>query len=471
MESDGTRRWIYPRLSRGRFWSRRRTVAYLLLALFALLPFVRLGGRPLLLLDVMHRRFTIGGVTFLPTDTVFLAALSMIWLLSIFFVTAVLGRVWCGWVCPQTVYMEFVFRPIERLFIGRRGQGGAPRGDVAAWRKLLMYGAYLLVCLHLANTFLAYFVPASALHTWITSSPARHPAGFAIVMAVTALMMFNFAWFREQTCLIACPYGRLQSVLLDRQSLVISYDVNRGEPRTKGTRASVPLPANSPSLLTEVSRPAGGDCVDCTMCVQVCPTGIDIRNGLQFECIGCAQCIDACDVVMDKIERPRGLIRYTSQAAMAGEPTRIMRPRVIIYSAIVTVLCGALATLLLTRKPADVTVLRNVGRPFVVAADGTVENTLRLKIANRTDRPHTYTVDAAGDPDVRVSMMVGSLSVAPGEAASEAVRVIAPGGRFGLGHLDVTLRVTADDGVRIDRPFRLLGPSTLPTPAANGVQP
>ena len=292
LESDGSRRWIYPRLSRGRFWSRRRAVAYLLLALFTLVPFVRVGGRPLLLLDVIHRRFTICGVTFLPTDTVLLAAFALIWLLSIFFVTALLGRVWCGWVCPQTVYMEFVFRPIERLFTGRRGHGGRPREDVAAWRKTLMYGAYVLICLHLANTFLAYFVPVNVLHTWITSAPSQHPAGFAIVLVVTALMVFNFAWFREQTCIIACPYGRLQSVLLDRQSLVISYDVARGEPRTKSSRR-VPLTVErtlSRGLVTSVteSAPSSGDCVDCTMCVQVCPTGIDIRQGLQIECIGCA---------------------------------------------------------------------------------------------------------------------------------------------------------------------------------------
>jgi cytochrome c oxidase accessory protein FixG len=474
LESDGSRRWIYPRLSQGRFWNRRRGVAYALLALYTLLPFLRVGGKPLLLLDVMHRQFTILGATFLPTDLALLAVFALIGLLSIFFVTALLGRVWCGWVCPQTVYMEFVFRPVERLFTGRGGQGGRPREDVAAWRKGLMYATYLLICLHLANTFLAYFVPAATLHNWITHSPGRHPAGFAIVGVVAGLMMFNFAWFREQTCTIACPYGRLQSVLLDRQSMVISYDVDRGEPRGSKKVASFQLPVPSENrLATGNSQLATdvGDCVDCTMCVQVCPTGIDIRQGLQLECIGCAQCIDACDAVMDKIGRERGLIRYTSQAALAGERTRIVRPRVIIYSAIVTVLLGVLTTLLLTRSPADVTVLRNVGRPFVVGPDGTVENTLRLKIANRTDRPHTYTIEAAGDADVRVSMTMGSLTVAPGEAAAEAVRVMAPAKGFLLGHRDVTLRVSSDDGVRIDRPFRLIGPATsAATTASNGVQ-
>jgi cytochrome c oxidase accessory protein FixG len=464
LEQDGSRRWIYPRLATGRFWSRRRAVAYALLALFTLTPFLRIGGKPVLLLDVMHRRFTLLGTTFLPTDMALLALFALIWLLSIFFVTALLGRVWCGWVCPQTVYMEFVFRPIERLFTGRAGKGGRPAGTVPGWRTTLMYATCLVLCLHLANTFLAYFVPAEVLNRWITSSPANHPAGFAIVLVVTGLMMFNFAWFREQTCIIACPYGRLQSVLLDRHSLVVSYDAARGEPRGKKKAAGHPLPVlreSGPATGDSQPTTASGDCVDCTMCVQVCPTGIDIRNGLQFECVACAQCIDACDAVMDKVGRPRGLIRYGSQAAMAGERVRVLRPRVVVYSAIVTVLIALLTTLLVTKAPADVTVLRGVGRPFVVVdGGGTVENTLRLKIVNRTDRPQTYTVVAAGPAGVRAVMTeADAVSVEGGDAQTRPVRVLAPSAAFRLGHLDVTLRVTAGDGTTIDRPFRLLGPS------------
>jgi cytochrome c oxidase accessory protein FixG len=462
LEQDGSRRWLFPRLSTGRFWNRRRLVAYALLALFTLTPFLRVGGRPLLLLDVMHRRFTIMGATFLPTDMALLAVFALVWLLSIFFVTALLGRVWCGWVCPQTVYMEFLFRPIERLFTGRTGRGGKPANTVAGWRTGMMYATYLVLCLHLANTFLAYFVPADVLTRWITHSPANHPAGFTIVLLVTALMLFNFAWFREQTCIIACPYGRLQSVLLDRQSLIISYDTDRGEPRGKAKR--LPLPVNqlaSKGLLTSVTGSTSqGDCVDCEMCVQVCPTGIDIRQGLQVECIACAQCIDACDAVMDKINRPRGLIRYSSQAAMAGERNRILRPRVIVYSGIVTLVVGVLTVLLATRSPADVTLLRNVGRPFVVLADGQVENDLRVKVANRTDKLHTYHVSSAM-PDVHVTVTgEEAMSVAPGDSQTRPLRVLAPAGKFALGHLDVTLRVTDADGATIERPFRLLGPST-----------
>jgi cytochrome c oxidase accessory protein FixG len=462
MEQDGSRRWIYPRLSTGRFWNRRRIVAYALLALFTLTPFLRIGGRPVLLLDVMHRRFTILGATFLPTDMALLALFALIWLLSIFFVTALLGRVWCGWVCPQTVYMEYLFRPIERLFTGRTGRGGKPADTVAGWRTTLMYATYLLLCLHLANTFLAYFVPVDVLNRWITSSPANHPAGFAIVLTVTALMMFNFAWFREQTCTIACPYGRLQSVLLDRQSLIISYDTTRGEPRGKKKHH---LPVISERATHNPQSPTpSGDCIDCEMCVQVCPTGIDIRNGLQAECIACAQCIDACDAVMDKIDRPRGLIRYSSQAAIAGERASLFRPRVVIYSAIVTGLCALLTILLATKSPADVTLLRNVGRPFVVLPDGQIENTLRIKITNRTDRPQVFRLTTPGASDVRLDLTTGdTLTIPAGEAQTHPLHVIAPAARFTLGHRDVTVRLTPADGVTIDRPFRLLGPSTAVT--------
>jgi cytochrome c oxidase accessory protein FixG len=453
LERDGSRRWLYPRLSKGRFWSRRRVVAYVLLALFTLAPFLRIGGKPVILLDLARRHFTFLGITFLPTDTALLALFMLIVLLSIFFVTAMLGRVWCGWACPQTVYMEYIFRPIERLFTGRSGKGGTPAKDVAGWRKGAMYAAYLLICLHLANTFLAYFVPAATLNGWITASPAAHPAGFVIVIIITGLMLFNFAWFREQTCIIACPYGRLQSVLLDRQSLIISYDTGRGEPRTRATRSALSLP-----VMERSSGAGGGDCVDCSMCVQVCPTGIDIRDGLQVECVACAQCIDACDAVMEKIHRPLGLIRYSSESAMAGERQRLLRPRLVIYSVIILVLSSLLGVLLATRSAADVTLLRNVGRPFVVGNDGMVENTMRIKITNRTERPTAYRLNVMKPSEARAVMAHDSVTVAAGESVTEPVRIFAPAAQFKLGHLDVALRIEGDDELRIDRDCRLLGP-------------
>ena len=457
MEHDGSRRWLYPRLARGRFWNRRRAVAYALIGIYALLPHLAINGKPVILLDLVHRQFTLLGRTFLPTDTVLLALLMVTAILAVFFVTALFGRVWCGWACPQTVYMEFLFRPMERMFTEREGVGGKPPRPVPAWRKALMYATFLVVCAHLANTFLAYFVPPAVLHTWITASPLKHPAPFLVFASVTALMMFDFGFFREQTCLIACPYGRLQSVLMDKWSLIISYDRRRGEPRGK-MRKSLPVLERSASGAAAAAG-AAGDCVDCDMCVSVCPTGIDIRDGLQFECIGCAQCIDACDAVMQRVGRATGLIRYGSEAGMAGERTRILRPRVVIYSLIVLVVGGLLALLVATKSPADVTVLRSVGRPFVVTDAGEVENTMRLKITNRTDRLMPLTFAVVGRDDVRIVPTTGErIDVKPTESWTEPVRVIAPRSAFVMGALDVTIRVSDGRAVVIHRKCRLLGP-------------
>ena len=451
LEEDGSRRWLHPKLSRGRFWKRRRAVAYFLIALFMALPNIRVHGKPAMLLDVVHRRFTLLGVTFLPTDTLLLALFAVSTLLTIFFVTALLGRVWCGWACPQTVYLEFVFRPIERLFDGRKGAGGKPRKDVPGWRTAGKYIAYVLASLIVAHTFLAYFVGTDQLRHWVTGSPAEHLTAFLVVIVTTALMLFNFAFFREQTCTIACPYGRFQSVLLDRQSMIISYDERRGEPRGAIKKTSLPVLEKR------------GDCIDCEMCVSVCPTGIDIRQGLQLECIGCAQCIDACDSVMRKVGRQVGLIRYSSQSGMAGEPVRVLRARVIVYATIVAVLLGLLTLLIVTRPPADVTLLRGLGRPFVINAAGEVDNSMRIKITNRSDRRQRLQVTVVEPRGVRAQMTDESIELAPGESRVEPVQVLAPPSMFNWGTLDAMLRITGK-GVEIDRPCRLLGPmSTLPT--------
>lgn len=447
MEQDGSRRWLYPRLAKGRFWGRRRWVAYGLIALFTALPYVRVNGKPAVLLDVATRHFTLLGYTFLPTDTVLLALFMVSFILSIFFVTALLGRVWCGWGCPQTVYMEFLFRPIERLCTGRAGVGGRAREGVPAWRLAAMYALFVVASLFLAHTFLSYFVGVDQLRHWVTRSPLDHPASFLIVAATTGLILFDFGFFREQTCLIACPYGRIQSVLTDRQTLIISYDTKRGEPRGPIKRVSLP-----------VATPRVGDCVDCNLCVSVCPTGIDIRDGLQFECIGCAQCIDACDAVMAKVDRPQGLIRYSSQAAMAGDRARVIRPRVIVYSAVVTGLLSVLAFLLVTKPATDVTLLRTLGRPFIVNDAGQVENPMRVKLTNRTDRPLTLRFSVPGRSDVQVRGTQEAVTLIPGQVWTEPVQVVAPQSLFNFGSADVTLRVSDGQGVDIDTPCRLLGP-------------
>ncbi|HEX5044695.1 MAG TPA: 4Fe-4S dicluster domain-containing protein [Candidatus Polarisedimenticolaceae bacterium] len=429
MNVDGTRRWLVPRLSPGKFWRRRRWVAWGLLALFTLLPYLRVAGKPAILLDLAHRRFTLLGTTFLPTDTILLALLLLGIFVSIFLLTALAGRVWCGWACPQTVYLEFVYRPLERA-VGRN--------------RLLQSLVFLAVSVFLAHTFLAYFVGIEALTRWVRQSPLQHPAPFLVMATTTALMFLDFGWFREQVCLLACPYGRFQSALLDRHSLIVGYDARRGEPRGS------------------LKDAGAGDCIDCGACVRTCPTGIDIRSGLQMECVHCTQCIDACDAIMDRVGRPRGLVRYGSSAEFAGEPKRLLRPRVLIYPAIVVVAWGLLGLQLAGRAPAEVTVLRGLGVPFLVRPDGMIQGAIRVKVVHRGEGERTYRVELLDGESPAASLRLLAsepLVLAPGATGTAAVFALAPGDAFGSdGKRDVRLRIS--DGVDFTREvsYELLGP-------------
>ncbi len=444
LEHDGSRRWIYPKLATGRFWAWRRVVAYALIAIYAFLPFVKIAGKPAILLDVTRREFTFFGFTFLPTDTVLLALFVVTLFLFIFFATAIAGRVWCGWACPQTVYMEFVFRPLERFFTGTTGRGGRAKKRVAPWRLIAMYLVYLVICLHLANMFLAYFVGVDKVHSWIWSStPWQHPAAFALVAVITGLMMFDFCYWREQLCIIGCPYGRFQSVMLDRSSLIIGYDERRGEPRGKGR---------------DREAKGLGHCVDCNLCFDVCPTGIDIRNGLQLECIGCAQCIDVCDEVMEKTGQPKGLIRYSSQRALDGDPTRIARPRTLIYLGAITLLATAFVVALANKSVFDVTLLRALGRPYILDDAGSVENILRVRIVNRLEVPNTYRIEVAEPTEAVISDGREVGSVEPGKTAEQAVHIHAPREVFRGGRVGLMLHILDDQDRLVKERFFLLGP-------------
>ncbi|MEM6366175.1 MAG: cytochrome c oxidase accessory protein CcoG, partial [Planctomycetota bacterium] len=348
LERDGSRRWLYPKLATGAWWNRRRTIAYVLMVVFVVIPHLRWGGKPLVLLDIAAREFTLFGRTFLPTDTLLLALLMLTVFVSIVLVTAIAGRLWCGWACPQTVYMEFLFRPIDRLFEGTVGKGGKPKRSLSVPLQLARFAVYVVLCGFLSHTFLAYFVGTERLAQWIFSSPIEHPIAFLVMSATLGLMIFDFMFFREQLCLIACPYGRFQSVMLDEQSMIVAYDTGRGEPRKKGKH----LPTDNV-----------GDCVDCNQCVVVCPTGIDIRDGLQMECINCTQCIDACDDVMEKVGSPKGLIRYGSQDGLAGKAKKLLRARTIVYPLILVVLMTGLVFAISTRNGFDARVIRHGGAP------------------------------------------------------------------------------------------------------------
>ena len=375
---DGTRLFLHPADVNGLFTRLRRLFALLLIGIYASLPWIPINGNPAIFLDVLNRRFHLIGLTFTAQDLwlafFFITGLGF----SLFFVTALFGRLWCGWACPHTVFLEHVYRRIERWI-----EGDAPKRkklDQQSWdasklfKRGLKHALFVLISLTIAHFFLAYFVSIPQLYTWMKSSPAEHWSAFIFVFVASGLIYFNFAWFREQLCLVICPYGRLQSALIDDDSVIIGYDEKRGEPRGKATQSGI------------------GDCIDCNRCVQVCPTGIDIRQGLQIECIGCANCIDACDTIMTKLNRPKGLVRYDSQNGFAGKKKHILRPRIVLY--FVLMLFGATAMTLsaMQLRSANMTLVRMTGMPYFLT-DTTVRNQYTVRIINKSTEPRTFTIN------------------------------------------------------------------------------
>ncbi len=444
LEADGSRRWLKPKLSTGVLWYRRRIVAYVLIAIFTILPFVKVAGKPLFLLDIVNRRFTIFGFTFLPTDTVLLAIFMVGLLLSVFLFTALFGRVWCGWACPQTVYMEFLFRPIERIFDGATGRGGNKK-NVPVWRNVAKYVVYFVVCVYLANTFLAYFVGVDELSRWVTQSPIEHPIPFSVMAFVTFAMMVDFCYFREQMCLIACPYGRFQSVMLDDNSLVVAYDQRRGDPRGKKTKK-------------QNSLPNLGDCVDCFKCVTTCPTGIDIRDGLQMECINCTQCIDACNEVMHKLGRSPDLIRFSSQARDAGKTASLLRVRTAIYPVLLVGIVVLFTSVFLSGKSFDAVLLREPGNPHTRTENGRIRNILKLKLTNRTDQAMGLFATIREPKSASLELRESTMHVEPQGAQTFHISVLVDDDAFIDGRADLELVVQNGNQERRTLDFKLIGP-------------
>ena len=386
VDKHGRRRWLFVHTIPG-FWRRRRQMlAVVLIGFYLAVPFVTIGGHPFLRLDIPGRRFWLAGQAFWPQDLSYFLLFILLGIIATLLAVAVLGRVFCGWLCPHNVFLEMVYRPIERLFQGdafnrarqaRDGSGGA--------RRLATWVAWILLSGALANTATAIFTGTEAFKWGLIVDPVAHPAAAGFFAVFFAATLFNFSWFREQTCTIVCPYGRFQTVLLDPHSLVVGYDQQRGEPRGKVGATT-------------------GDCIDCKLCVAVCPTGIDIRNGNQLECIHCTACVDACDQVMTKLSRPTGLIRYASEISLAGGKRQLLRPRTLIYAAALVALLTITGFRLATRETILATLLRPVGMPVLVEDGGRswIRQGITISLVNRSDADLVLTPRLPDEPEARI---------------------------------------------------------------------
>ncbi|MEM6719313.1 MAG: cytochrome c oxidase accessory protein CcoG [Bacteroidota bacterium] len=379
INEEGKRAWVYPKKPSGKYYEWRKIVSYVLLFFLFTAPFIKINGNQFLLFNVLERRFNVFGFPFWPQDFHMVVISMIIGVIFITLFTVAFGRIFCGWICPQTIFMEMVFRRIEYWIEGDRGK--QIRLDKQKWNKekikkrLLKWSIFLLISFAIANVFLAYLIGSDELIQDILDGPFKHLGTFLPLLIFTGVFYFVFAWFREQVCIIACPYGRLQGVLLDDKSIVVAYDHKRGE-RENGRKKF---------RKNEDRYELGfGDCIDCFQCVHVCPTGIDIRNGTQLECVNCTACIDECDTIMEKVNLPKGLIRYTSEAEIEKKEKFKFTPRLKGYTAVLGILIAVLIGMLLLRNDVEANILRLRGQLYERKPNDMISNVFTYKVINKT---------------------------------------------------------------------------------------
>jgi cytochrome c oxidase accessory protein FixG len=442
---------IYPREIDGRFARLRKVAAVTLLGLFYSVAWLRWQGHQALLFDLPARKFHIFGLTLWPQDFLYLALLLIIAALSLFFFTALAGRLWCGYACPQTAWTE-LFIWIEQWTEGDRSR--RMKLDRGPWnlekftRKGVKQFLWITLAVYTGFTFVGYFTPIRSLGGQLLAGSVGAWALFWIFLYSLATYG-NAGFLREQVCKYMCPYARFQSAMFDRDTLIISYDEPRGEPRGARRRGTL---ARAQGL---------GDCIDCTLCVQVCPTGIDIRRGLQYECIACGACIDACDSVMDKMGSPRGLVRYTTEQAVHGRQTRIIRPRMIVYAALLTIVAGFLGYSLFTRTPLILDVIRDRNALYREVHGDRIENIYSLKVINLDNAPHTYSLLVSGIEQLQVATPTAPIEIPAGTVSTVITRLEAPAAAVG-GVRQITITVSALDkpAISVSEKARFIGPRT-----------
>ena len=434
-DNSGERKWIYPLIRKGAYYKWRSWLSYVYLVLFFSGPFLRINGQPLLLLNVIDRQFVILGQVFWPQDIYLFMIASLVFIVCVVLFTIAFGRIFCGWICPQTIFMEMVFRKIEFWI---EGDGNKQKKlNASGWnkdkimKKAAKHFLFIFVSFLIANTFLAYIIGSGSLIRIIIEPIYLHWVGFASIWVFTIVFYLVYSRVRELVCTVICPYGRLQGVLMDEHTLVVAYDDVRGEPRGK---------------LDKSGNSLKGDCVDCNLCVAVCPTGIDIRKGTQMECINCTACIDACDEVMDKIHKPRNLIGYFSEEMIRAKKKPSFTTRMKGYSCVIIILMTVLCYFIFSRTDMDITVMRSAGMLYQEQPGGYISNIYNADITNKANVSRSVFLRAA-DPDIKIKYIQAPGIITKGNDVKTVFFVLIPARKIHALKTDVKLQLVTGNKV------------------------
>lgn len=451
LDEQGARKWIYPKKPQGHFYKGRTWLSIFLIGIFFLGPFLKWKGQALFLFNILERKFIVFGLTFWPQDFhLFVLAMITFFVFIVLF-TVIFGRIWCGWACPQTLFMEMFFRKIEYWIEGDYRQqmklNKGPWNYEKIFKKSTKFSLFAFFSFLIGNTVVAYLVGIDELRLLVTHSPAENWGLFTFVLIFSGIFYFVFAWFREQACIAVCPYGRLQGVLLGKDSIVVAYDWIRGEPRGKRRKNE--------------DQAEKGDCIDCNLCVAVCPTGIDIRNGTQMECVNCTACIDACDQVMDKIKKPKGLIRYASHNGIANKVPFRIDTRIIAYSLVLLALLSILGFSLASRSDIEATLLRVPGTLYKKSADGYISNIYSIDLVNKTQKALNIRLKLVSHPEGQIQIIGNALVVKAQELKKGTILIKIPDEQLKGNQNKIHLEVWSEN-IRVDElNSNFLGPINL----------
>ncbi len=400
VDENGKRKWLYPYQPKGKLYNYRKYLSYLYIIIFFGLPFIKIHDEPIFLINILERKFILFGMIFWPQDFFIFGIGLLTFIVFIALFTVIYGRVFCGWACPQTIFMEMLFRRIEYWIDGdasyQKALAKAPMDANKLFKRVLKYSLFFLLSFIIANTFFSYVIGVDELFKIIREPLSAHIVGFIAITIFTGVFFFVYSWFREQVCLIVCPYGRMQGVLLDKDSVVVAYDYVRGEDRHKFKKNEVRT---------------GGDCIDCNLCVKVCPTGIDIRNGTQLECTNCTACIDACDHMMESVGLQKGLIRFDSENGIKNKLKLAFTTRMKAYSAVLVLLIGIESFLLISRSDYDATIIRAKGMLYQEQPNNQVSNLFTIKLVNKTRKDLPVEIKVEEFPHASIEIVGKDLAV------------------------------------------------------------